>query len=137
MAEKDLQVIVKAKELALHTMKLTSNCNRYPKKYRHSLVDKMQNKCLDIYTTLYEANRINNAINKYLRCEKITQSITYCDELLFFIELSMNLELLNDSSAAYWSQMVCDVKYMAIAWRKKNNNNIAGCALYFLRFAAR
>jgi hypothetical protein len=51
MAEKDLQVIVKAKELALHTMKLTSNCNRYPKKYRHSLVDKMQNKCLDIYTT--------------------------------------------------------------------------------------
>lgn len=119
MAEKDLQVIVKAKELALHTMKLTSNCNRYPKKYRHSLVDKMQNKCLDIYTTLYEANRINNITNKYLRCEKITQGITYCDELLFFIELSMNLELLNDSSAAYWSQMVCDVKYMAIAWRKK------------------
>lgn len=38
MAEKELQVIVKAKELALHTMKLTSNCNRYPKKYRHSLV---------------------------------------------------------------------------------------------------
>lgn len=119
MVEKDLQVIVKAKELALHTMKLTSNCNRYPKKYRHSLVDKMQNKCLDIYTTLYEANRINNITNKYLRCEKITQGITYCDELLFFIELSMNLELLNDSSAAYWSQMVCDVKYMAIAWRKK------------------
>lgn len=51
MAEKELQVIVKAKELALHTMKLTSNCNRYPKKYRHSLVDKMQNKCLDIYTS--------------------------------------------------------------------------------------
>lgn len=119
MAEKELQVIVKAKELALHTMKLTSNCNRYPKKYRHSLVDKMQNKCLDIYTTLYEANRINNITNKYLRCEKITQGITYCDELLFFIELSMNLELLNDSSAAYWSQMVCDVKHMALAWRKK------------------
>lgn len=119
MAEKELQVIVKAKELALHTMKLTSNCNRYPKKYRHSLVDKMQNKCLDIYTTLYEANRINNIANKYLRCEKITQGITYCDELLFFIELSVNLELLNDSSAAYWSQMVCDVKHMALAWRKK------------------
>lgn len=119
MAEKELQVIVKAKELALHTMKLTSNCNRYPKKYRHSLVDKMQNKCLDIYTTLYEANRINNITNKYLRCEKITQGITYCDELLFFIELSMNLELLNDSSAAYWTKMVCDVKHMALAWRKK------------------
>lgn len=38
MAENDLKVIVKAKELAVHTFKLTSNCNRYPKKYRHSLV---------------------------------------------------------------------------------------------------
>lgn len=35
MAENDLKVIVKAKELATHTFKLTSNCNRYPKKYRH------------------------------------------------------------------------------------------------------
>lgn len=34
MAENDLKVIVKAKELALHTFKLTSNCNRYPK-YRY------------------------------------------------------------------------------------------------------
>ena len=37
MAENDLKVIVKAKELAVHSFKLTSNCNRYPKKYRHYL----------------------------------------------------------------------------------------------------
>lgn len=41
MADNDLQVIVKAKKLAVHSFKLTSNCNRYPKKYRHSLVDRM------------------------------------------------------------------------------------------------
>ena len=29
MAENDLKVIVKAKELAVHSFKLTSNCNRY------------------------------------------------------------------------------------------------------------
>lgn len=34
MAENDLKVIVKAKELAVYSFKLTSNCNRYPKKYR-------------------------------------------------------------------------------------------------------
>lgn len=59
MAENDLKVIVKAKELAVHSFKLTSNCNRYPKKYRHSLVDRIQIKSLDIYETLLEANRIN------------------------------------------------------------------------------
>ena len=32
MAENELKVLVKAKELAVHSFKLTSNCNRYPKK---------------------------------------------------------------------------------------------------------
>lgn len=119
MSETDLKVIVKAKELAVHTFKLTSNVNRYPKKYRHSLVDRMQNKSLDLYETLFEANRINNVTNKRERLEMITKAIMYCDEMLFLIELSMNLELLNDKSTAYWSKMVSDVKYMAIAWRTK------------------
>ena len=119
MAENDLKVIIKAKELAVHTFKLTSNCNRYPKKFRHSLVDRMQTKSMDIYEALFEANRISNVTNKRERCEMITRAINFCDELLFYIELSMNLELLNDKSAAYWSQMVRDVKYMSIAWRTK------------------
>lgn len=119
MSETDLKVIVKAKELAVHSFKLTSNCNRYPKKYRHSLVDKIQIKSLEIYETLLEANRINNVSNKYLRCEMITKAITFCDELLFYIELSMNLDILNNNSAAHWVKMTSDVKYMAIAWRTK------------------
>lgn len=119
MAGTDLKVIVKAKELAVHSFKLTSNCNRYPKKYRHSLVDRIQLKTLDIYETLLEANRVDNRTHKALRCEMITKAITLCDEMLFYIELSMNLSLLNNKSAEYWSKMVSDVKYMSIAWRTK------------------
>lgn len=119
MADSDLKVIVKAKELAVHSFRLTSNSNRYPKKYRHSLVDRIQLKSLDLYETLLEANRINNVTHKRERCEMITRGITICDELLFYIELSMNLGLLADNSAAYWSKMVSDVKYMSIAWRTR------------------
>ena len=119
MSDNDLKVIVKAKDLATHSFKLTSNCNRYPKKYRHSLVDKIQVKSLDIFDTLLAANTINNVTHKRQRCETITRAITYCDQLLFYIELSMNLNLLADNSAQYWSNMVRDVKYMAIAWRTK------------------
>lgn len=113
----EMKVITKAKELAVHTFKLTINTNRYPKKLRHSLVDRMQIKSLEIYETLFEANRINNATRKNERCETITKAITYCDELNFFIELSIELSLLNDGSAGYWSRLVSDVKNMAIAWR--------------------
>lgn len=85
MAETELKVILKAKDLCEHTLRMTSNCNRYPKKYRFSLVDKMQNK-----------------------------AITHYDELLFYIELSAKLNIINMRSVEYWSKMVSDIKHMAI-----------------------
>lgn len=115
----DMKVICKAKELAILTFRLTSNNDRYPKKYRHSLVDKIQIKSIEIYETLFEANRISNITDKQRRCETITKAITYCDELQFFIELSMELKLLCDKSAANWSRLITDVKRMSIAWRSK------------------
>lgn len=118
MADNDLKVIVKAKELMKHTYTITSNCNRYPKKYRHSLVDRMQIKSMDIYEFLLEANRTHNKTDKRLRCEIITKVIMCCDVLLAYIELSMELKLLGDGSAEYWSKLVTDVKRMSIAWRK-------------------
>lgn len=117
MAETELKVILKAKDLAEHTLRVTSNCNRYPKKYRFSLVDKMQNKALEIYEFLYEANRTDLKTCKAERSELQTKAITHCDELLFYIELSMKSEIISVKSMEYWSRMVSDIKHMAIAWR--------------------
>lgn len=120
MIETDLKVILKAKELAEHTLRITSNCNRYPKKYRFSLVDKMQNKSLEIYEYLHEANRTDLREYAMERSELQTKAITYCDELLFYIELSYKLNIINDKSMGYWSKMVTDIKHMSIAWRSKD-----------------
>lgn len=120
MAETELKVILKAKDLAEHTFRVTSNCNRYPKKYRFSLVDKMQNKSLEIYEYLHEANRTDLNAYRRDRLELQTKAITYCDELLFYIELSYKLNIINDKSMGYWSKMVTDIKHMAIAWRTKD-----------------
>lgn len=49
-------ILVAQKKIAERDQ-LTSNARRYPKKYRFSLVDKMQNKTLEIYESLFEANR--------------------------------------------------------------------------------
>ena len=119
MADKELQVILKAKDLAEHTLRVTSNCNRYPKKWRFSLVDKMQNKALEIYEYLYEANRTDLRCYARDRSELQTKAITHCDELLFYIEMSQKLNIINMNSMEYWSKMVTDVKRMAIAWRTK------------------
>lgn len=120
MAEKEMEVIIKAKNLAEHTLRVTSNCNRYPKKYRFSLVDKMQNKALEIYEYLYEANRTDIKDYKRDRLELQTKAITHCDELMFYIELSNKLGIINVKSMDYWSKMVADIKHMAISWRTKD-----------------
>lgn len=120
MVNESLNVILKAMELAEHTLRVTSNCNRYPKKYRFSLVDKMSNRALEIYQNLHEANRTDLKSYKRDRLEMQTKAITYCDELLFYIELSYKLNIINDKSMEYWSKMVNDVKHMTIAWRTKD-----------------
>ena len=123
MAEDNMKVITKAKELMQHTFVLTSNVNRYPKKYRHSLVDRLQIRSMDIYEMLLEANRTDNRKHKEERCEKITKAIMLCDNLLTYIELSMNLKLLSDGSSAHWSKLTSDVKHMSIAWRTRERNS--------------
>lgn len=118
-ANDDLRVIVKAKELTVHTIRVTSNCKRFPKKYRFTLCDRMQNKAMTIYELLLEANRTHLS-NKDLRSELQTKAILNCDELLFYIELCLELEIIASNSAEYWSKLVSDIKFMTIKWRTKD-----------------
>lgn len=122
MADNEPLVIIKARELAKHTYKLTSNPKRYPKKYRLSLTTDMQRNCLNIHNRLLEANRTDLRMYKRQRLELQTQAITQCDELLFAIELSCDLHLISQVSMGYWSKMVKDVKHMTIAWRTSDKN---------------
>ena len=117
----DLKVIIKAKELALHTIRVTSNIDKFPKKYRHTIVDRMQLISMDIYELLVRANTINNVTARDARCETITAAITNCTILGTYIEFSMNLGLINSKSTEYWSKLVSDVKYLAIGWRTQQN----------------
>lgn len=73
----DLKVIVKSMELAEHTLRITSNCNRYPKKYRFSLVDKMQE---EKFYEKYNAWR-NHAMHG--NCIKLCNTMDlYCKKIL-------------------------------------------------------
>ena len=80
----------------------------------------MQNKALEIYEYLYEANRTDLKLYRRERSELQTKAITHCDELLFYIELSMKLNIINMQGIEYWSKMVSDIKHMTIAWRSKD-----------------
>ena len=58
----ELLVITKAKDLVKHSFILTSNTKRYPKKYRFTLVNRIQDKAMLVYECLVEANELNLSI---------------------------------------------------------------------------
>lgn len=118
MAEK-LDVIVKATDLIDYTFTKTSNKKTYPPKYR-TLIERLQNKSMDIYECLIDANRLNVKTSKLRRLELQTEAITACDKLSCFVELSMKRNLIGSDTADYWQQKINDVKYMTIGWREKD-----------------
>lgn len=119
----ELNVITKAKDLVKHTYTITNSTNRYPKKYRFTLVNRMQNRVIDIYECLLEANELNLSIpaEKEQRQALQAKALTFTKELLFFIELSFEMQFISAASCEYWSKLACDVKYMTAAWKKRDS----------------
>ena len=115
----EFHIASKAKDLAKHTFQLTSNCNKFPKKYRFSLVDKLQNKSLELYDAILEANRCDFSTSNNDRRRKQQEAINFCDEMLFYIELSIDFSLMNIEGIEYWAKLVSDIKHMLIAWKQK------------------
>lgn len=120
----ELEVITKAKKLAIHSIKLTNNINHFPKKYRHSVVDMLNRKCLQIYEALMEANQTNLKRNPLERFDLQEKALTYCTELMFYIELSQELNFISMGSMEHWSKMVATVKYMTLGWMKKDKERV-------------
>lgn len=117
--ENKFDVIVKATNLMEYTIRITSNRKRYPAKYIQ-LIKRIQNKSMDIYEFLLDANRLKLDTFKSERLELQTKAISSCDKLSCFIEMSMNLNLIGADTVANWQKQIEDVKYMTIAWREKD-----------------
>ena len=102
-----------------YTMTITSNRKRYPVKHI-TLVKRIQNRCMDVYENLLDANRLKLDTSKFERQELQTKAISCCDKLSCYVELSMKLKLIGSDTASFWQKQINDVKYMSIAWRSKD-----------------
>nr|DAO06127.1 MAG TPA: Avd-like protein [Caudoviricetes sp.] len=117
-----LTVLAKAELLVDHTLTLTDNTNRYPKKVRFTFVNRMQNYALDIYMGLLMANELRLDVpgERAQRLQIQRQTMTNCKVLLAMIKMSYKQHYINDSSCEYWSKLVFDVLHMTAAWHKKD-----------------
>lgn len=122
--DRDFLLLVKAKDLAKYTINMTENNKRFPKKYRFTFVNRMQNISLDIYELINEANELNTndpvALQDRLKLQNL--AITKCKTLLFLISLCLeNKNIgLDDRQAQAWAKYVLNVKNMAVSWHNKD-----------------
>lgn len=126
--ENDFILLSKAKELIKYTLTMTDNAKRYPKKYRFTFVNRMQNLALDIFENINTANELNifdkEALKERLKLQNT--AITKCKTLLLFIDLSLSYKniVLDDRQAEVWAKYVLDVKNMAVRWHYKDRERM-------------
>ncbi len=119
MKDVKLDVIVKAIDLMQYTLTITSNRKRYPVKHL-ILIRRIQERCMDIYENLLNANRLHVVNFKQERLNLQTKAISCCDQLSCYVEISMKMNLIGMKTVEYWQKQIEDVKYMTIAWRSKD-----------------
>lgn len=130
--QNELQVIVLAKRMMKHSILMANNQNRFPKKYRFSLVNAIQDDARNIVCCLLMANHMHTGDTEQLRqrLEYQLEAICLCDLLLLNIEIALDEHCIGDDSCEYWTRLVMDVKRMAISWRNsdmKRYRDIKSC----------
>lgn len=119
--EKEFRIQAKTNDLTKHTFQISTSTKRFPKKMRMSLANRLQEKSLDIQDEVLEANEVygNTVQAKRARREHQDRAIIECKKMLNLINLSYELNYLDDKSCEYWAKMVVDIKYMTMAWIKQ------------------
>ena len=121
MAEQqEFLIITKAKDLVNHTFTMTES-KGFAKKYRFTIVNRMQDKVLSIFEDIQEANELDLSNPKEFRERQYLQkrALTQCKTVLFLIELCYTRGCIDIGSCKCWSKYVLDVKFMTAKWKKR------------------
>lgn len=109
----------KSEKLYFSIFDLTTNRSHYPVKFRR-MADKLQEYALDIHSNLLDANSYptDSYKHKRERYDLQTKAITNCNKILSLIKYSLHAQLISAATSEEWTNLVHDIKYMTLAWRK-------------------
>ena len=118
-------VIEKAKELVVYTIQITNNEKYFPKRYRFSVVNQLQQKSLSIVDDLVMAMEIypkqgekifQKELEERLLCQKRARAS--CRSLMTLMEISAGIFDIRINKLEYWTRIAKDVRNMTSAWIK-------------------
>ena len=117
--ENRLEVVMQARELAVYTLRITSNKNVFIPDYDESVKLKIQDSALTIFNNLMDANniRVDDNIGRWQERDKLQRDAAKaCNTLLNLIYLAQTLYHLRASRIKYWSESVISVRGLIRKW---------------------
>ena len=121
---KDLTVITKAKKLMEYTFTITNSENRFPKKIRYTLVQRLQDLSMEIIEMLYSANDTGNFTDVEKRDRRRYQklALTKLNMMMCLVEFSYNRQHINMKSLECWTNLIRDVRILTASWIKSDKS---------------
>lgn len=118
-----MAVFAKCKDLISYTFRITNNTNRFPKKIRFTITNRLQEMTLLMYENLLMANEIFPVDLYDVRERKNYQrkTLALSKQVLFLIELSLEQGRIEESSASHWAGLVEDVQRLTVNWMKSDS----------------
>lgn len=123
--QREMQVFIASKRLISHTLKITNNTNRFKKKWRFTLTDRLQNAALDIFDNLVMANEtyVFDNVTKNHRLAYQKKALAQIKRMAYLIELSHSMDIIKTKSMDYWSSLLTDVRRLTASWFNQTMKN--------------
>ena len=124
-----LQVITKANNLTTHTIRICSNENNFPKRYRWCITSKIVDAAVEIARNATIANSINADSDREMyslrkKYQMVALANTY--SLLTLIDIAYNTFSLDGDKVDYWIGLVEEVQNLLRNWKRSDEQRYKG-----------
>ena len=111
-------VLLASKELAGYTIKLTQNEKNFPKRYRLSVTNKIQDKAIEIVDCLIMAQEIfpNTRLEYQQRQLYQKQARAACRSMMALIEIAADTFGVRAGTFQYWTKEATELRNHLTAW---------------------
>lgn len=98
---------------------------RFPKSESFGMIADLRNTARTAMRHILAANEVNFRDHPEERLKEIKAAIDDCNPLLQLIDLSHDLQYIDTKRMGTWTKKVTDVKYMSLAWLRKDGARAA------------
>lgn len=120
--EQKLEVLTKARELAVYTIKITSNEKVFIKEFQEPITNDLIRTSKNIFMNLFEANNCSLKTEFELRQTLVRQAIRDCYNLLALMQIAKPIFHLSSKRLKYWANLTIEVRNMARKLRDSDIN---------------